>query len=401
MVIFLAVVVGLLVAVAAFAAMTQVRKNQKSNVLQEVGDGLDPTMLTELLKNVITSEVTTATQTAMHQTNEGTQQFFKANAETLTEQTKNLLNPMQTELSGLKDVVEKLQTAHSSTSGQVNNLNQQLTDLNSSTNRMVSALQSPVSRGKWGENSLRNIIELAGMSPYADFVTQTSGEVDGKVGIPDVVVRLPNNSSLAIDAKAPGSAYEQMIGSENPDEQQRLLQNHIAAMKEHVKTLSTRAYWNQFEYSPEFVVMFVPLESMLSDALRAEPTLFDEAMKKHVLLASPMNLLAMLLASARGWQAFHIEKEAKTVGDLAKELYRRVATMLDHVAKAGRGLESANRAYNDMIGSMERNVLPTMRKLNELNIVSDPTKEIKITETPVRPLNAPELEENQEGESRD
>ncbi len=401
MVIFLAVVVGLLAAVVAFATMTQVRKNKAQNGNLETVDGLDPAMLTELLKNVITAEVTTATQTAMHQTNEGTQQFFKANAETLTEQTKNLLNPMQTELAGLKEVVSKLQTAHSATSGQVNNLNQQLTDLNSSTNRMVGALQSPVSRGKWGENSLRNIIELAGMSPYADFATQTSGQVDGKIGIPDVVVRLPNNSSLAIDAKAPGSAYEQMVGSENPDEQKRLLLTHIAAMKEHVKTLSGKRYWDQFEYSPEFVVMFVPLESMLSDALRAEPTLFDEAMKKNVLLASPMNLLAMLLASARGWQAFHIEKEAQTVGDLAKELYRRVATMLDHVAKAGRGLESANKGFNEMIGSMERNVLPTMRKLNELNIVSDPTKEIKITETPIRPLNAPELDDDQEDESQD
>ncbi|MEC7924619.1 MAG: DNA recombination protein RmuC, partial [Actinomycetota bacterium] len=102
-----------------------------------------------------------------------------------------------------------------------------------------------------------------------------------------------------------------------------------------------------------------------------------------------------------GWQAFHIEKEAQTVGDLAKELYRRVATMLDHVAKAGRGLESANKGFNEMIGSMERNVLPTMRKLNELNIVSDPTKEIKITETPIRPLNAPELDDDQEDESQD
>ena len=401
MVIFLAVVVGILVAVAAFVLMTRFQKSEASSPDQYAADGIDPTVLTELLKNVITAEVTTATQTAMHQTNEGTQQFFKANAETLTEQTKNLFNPMQTELAGLKEVVEKLQSAHSATSGQVINLNQQLTDLNSSTNRMVSALQSPVSRGKWGENSLRNIIELAGMSPYADFATQTTGEVDGKIGIPDVVVRLPNNSSLAIDAKAPGSAYEQMVGSENPDDQQRLLQTHIAAMKEHVKTLSTKAYWNQFEYSPEFVVMFVPLESMLSDALRAEPTLFDESMKKRVLLASPMNLLAMLLASARGWQAFHIEQEAQTVGDLAKELYRRVATMCDHVAKAGRGLESANRAYNDMIGSMEKNVLPTMRKLNELNIVSEPTKEIKITETPIRPLNAPELDEENESKGRD
>ena len=396
--IVIAVIVGFVTALIAYTILTQIRKTGSTDTSPDHGESLDPAVLTELLKNVITAEVATATQTAMNQTNEGTQQFFKANTQTLTEQTKNLLNPMQTELASLKEVVGKLQTAYSAESGKVQNLNQQLTDLNSSTNRMVSALQSPVSRGKWGENSLRNIIEIAGMSPYADFTTQTTGNIDGKVGIPDVVVRLPNNSSLAIDAKAPGSAYEQMVSSENLEEQQRLLRAHIAAIKDHVKTLATRAYWNQFEHSPEFVVMFVPLESMLSDALRAEPMLFDDAMKKRVLLASPMNLLAMLHTSARGWQAFHIEKEAKTVGDLANELYRRVATMLDHVAKAGRGLESANDAYNKMIGSMERNVLPTMRKLNDLNIVSEPVKEIKTTETTIRPLNAPEL---QAGESTD
>ena len=185
MVIFLVVVVGVLAAVVAFMVMTQMQRNKAPDVDLDPVSGLDPSML-ELLKNVITAEVTTAAQSAMHQTNEGTQQFFKANAETLTEQTKNLLSPMQIELASLKEVITNLQTAHSNTSGQVNSLNQQLTDLNSSTNRMVGALQSPVSRGKWGENSLRNIIELAGMSPYADFTTQTSGQVDGKVGIPDL-----------------------------------------------------------------------------------------------------------------------------------------------------------------------------------------------------------------------
>ncbi len=400
MVIFLAVVVGILAAFIAFMMMTQMQKNKSTDGDLHSISGLDPSVL-ELIKNVINAEVTTAAQSAMQQTNEGTQQFFKANTETLTEQTKNLLNPMETELASLKEVITNLQTAHTSTSGQVNNLNQQLTDLNSSTNRMVGALQSPVSRGKWGENSLRNIIELAGMSPYADFTTQTSGQVDGKVGIPDVVIRLPNDSSLAIDAKAPGSAYEQMVGSESPDEQNRLLEAHIAAMKQHIKTLAGRAYWNQFENSPEFVIMFVPLESMLSDALRAAPTLLEEAMKDKVILASPMNLLAVLKATFHGWQVFHIQKEAKTVGDLAQTLYRRIDTMLGHVAKAGRGLESANKAHNEMIGSLEKMVLPTMRELNELNIVSEPPKELEITQTPIRPLNVPELNEVQEDDSKD
>ena len=400
MVVFLVVLVGILIAVVSFMLMTQLQKNKTVDADINSISSLDPSAL-ELIKSVINAEVTTAAQAAMQQTNEGTQQFFKANTETLTEQTKNLLNPMETELTNLKEVIAKLQTAHNSTSGQVNNLNQQLTDLNSSTSRMVGALQSPVSRGKWGENSLRNIIELAGMSPYADFVTQTSGQVDGKVGIPDVVIRLPNDSSLAIDAKAPGSAYEQMVGSESPDDQARLLQAHIAAMKQHIKTLAGRAYWNQFENSPEFVVMFVPLESMLSDALRAAPTLLDEAMKDKIILASPMNLLAVLKATFHGWQVFHIQKEAKTVGDLAQTLYRRIDTMLGHVAKAGRGLESANKAHNEMIGSLEKMVLPTMRELNELNIVSEPPKELEITQTPIRPLNVPELNEYHEDESQD
>ena len=145
--------------------------------------------------------------------------------------------------------------------------------MNTAANKMVQAMHSPVSRGKWGENSLRNIIETAGMLPYSDFTEQTTGEIEGRI-LDLMSINLPNQGSLAVDAKAPefAEAYEKMIATESIEEQQLLLADHIKSMRAHVKTLSLKEYWNQFERSPEFVVMFVPLESMLSDALKADPT---------------------------------------------------------------------------------------------------------------------------------
>ena len=245
-----------------------------------------------------------------------------------------------------------------------------------------------IDRGSIGDT----IIETAGMLPYSDFTEQTSGEVEGRILRPDVVINLPNQGSLAVDAKAPefAEAYEKMIATESIEEQQLLLADHIKSMRAHVKTLSLKEYWNQFDRSPEFVVMFVPLESMLSDALKADPTLVDDAMRSRVLIASPMNLLALLLAAHRGWQDFRVQEDAKKIGDLTKELYKRFSTLFDYVRKTGKGIQQSTTNYNNLVGALESRVLPTLRKLDDLNVVDGEIASIEPLETSIRELSVPE-----------
>ena len=345
-----------------------------------------------VLKSVIRDEVTQATQSAMQATSDGTEKFFVAQAATLEEKTKNLLTPAETILKALDERVEKLTTSYNTHQGKVSRLTEEMMGMNTAANKMVQAMHSPVSRGKWGENSLRNIIETAGMLPYSDFTEQTTGEVEGRVLRPDVVINLPNQGSLAVDAKAPefAEAYEKMIATESIEEQQLLLADHIKSMRAHVKTLSLKEYWNQFDRSPEFVVMFVPLESMLSDALKADPTLVDDAMRSRVLIASPMNLLALLLAAHRGWQDFRVQEDAKKIGDLTKELYKRFSTLFDYVRKTGKGIQQSTTNYNNLIGALESRVLPTLRKLDDLNVVDGEIASIEPLETSIRELSVPE-----------
>ena len=345
-----------------------------------------------VLKSVIRDEVTQATQSAMQVNSDGTEKFFVAQAATLEEKTKSLLTPAETILKALDERVEKLTTSYNTHQGKVSRLTEEMMGMNTAANKMVQAMHSPVSRGKWGENSLRNIIETAGMLPYSDFTEQTTGEVEGRILRPDVVINLPNQGSLAVDAKAPefAEAYEKMIATESIEEQQLLLGAHIKSMRAHVKTLSLKEYWNQFDRSPEFVVMFVPLESMLSDALKADPTLVDDAMRSRVLIASPMNLLALLLAAHRGWQDFRVQEDAKKIGDLTKELYKRFSTLFDYVRKTGKGIQQSTTNYNNLIGALESRVLPTLRKLDDLNVVDGEIASIEPLETSIRELSVPE-----------
>ena len=345
-----------------------------------------------VLKSVIRDEVTQATQSAMQASSDGTEKFFVAQAATLEEKTKSLLTPAETILKALDERVEKLTTSYNTHQGKVSRLTEEMMGMNTAANKMVQAMHSPVSRGKWGENSLRNIIETAGMLPYSDFTEQTTGEVEGRILRPDVVINLPNQGSLAVDAKAPefAEAYEKMIATESIEEQQLLLADHIKSMRAHVKTLSLKEYWNKFDRSPEFVVMFVPLESMLSDALKADPSLVDDAMRSRVLIASPMNLLALLLAAHRGWQDFRVQEDAKKIGDLTKELYKRFSTLFDYVRKTGKGIQQSTTNYNNLIGALESRVLPTLRKLDDLNVVDGEIASIEPLETSIRELSVPE-----------
>ena len=309
------------------------------------------------------------------------------------EQTKGLLDPFTKQIDQLGKTVSELRSAHDKEKGAVETLTSRMGELSASNVALTEALRSPTARGAWGENQLRNVIELAGMAPYCDYEEQATGENrSGSIGRPDVRVRLPNGAHLAVDAKVPLDAYLEAQESSDQAEIESHLSRHASALRSHVNALANRKYWEQNDGpAPEFVVLFVPGESFLADALRVDVSLLQDAMEKRVLLASPVNLLALLWAVARGWQEARITEHAKEIADLGEELYERIGTVLGHMDKTGRGLNSAVNSYNTMIGSVDGRLMATLRKFPDLGIGNEVIASPEELETKPRDLQAEEM----------
>ena len=352
---------------------------------------VDQASLVSAVRTAIDAQIRQVTQDALNNVNNQVDRLYQARAQTLTGETKTLLDPVASQLKELRGAVTSLQSSYDENKGLSSIISTQISQLTDTTAALQGALKSSSARGAWGEQQLRNVIDLAGMESYCDFDEQTTFSNNDRLQRPDAVVRLPNDSWVVIDAKTPLDAY--LRAQEAPDTatQQRFLQDHAKAVRDHARVLADKKYWDQFDRSPEYVIMFIPGESFLSDALRADPTLLEVAMRSRVLIASPVNLLALLLAVAKGWQAFQIAEHAEKIAQLGKELYERVGTVLDHVDKTGRGLDSAIKAYNLMVGSMESRVLPTLRKFKETGITAGEVEDLKAIDTAPRQLSAPEL----------
>ena len=299
------------------------------------------------------------------------------------------MNQLKTSVGELKSTYEKNKGSFESSS---HNLVEQINELSTRTSALAGALKSPSARGAWGENQLRNIIDLAGMASFCDFSEQSTATGDDGALRPDLTVRLPNGAFLVVDSKVPLSAYLRMQELEDPVAREAELKGHVKAVQAHVKALSDKQYWALFDDAPDFVVMFVPGESFLADAVRAEAGLIDEAMRQRVIIASPMSLMALLLTFARGWQTTQLAENAKKVEEQGRELHRRVGTTLAAMAKTGRGLESATKAYNEMVGSVESRVLPTLRRFNELGVAGEELPSVKPVESATRNVTARERE---------
>ena len=358
---------------------------------------VDATALAQQIGAEVKAQVA---ETAINALNSNTDQFLRLAEErmaTVHEKTKGLLDPLGIQMKKLDETVGHLRSAHEKDRGAVDTLTSrlglQLTELQTSTTTLSEALRSRTARGVWGENQLRNVIELAGMESYCDFTEQTSGENRDGAGVrPDVLVRLPNGAHLAVDAKVPLDAYLRAQEATDQALVDRELNNHAKALGEHVKELAKKRYWAVDDgSSPEFVVLFVPGESFLADALRVQPTLLQEAIKHRVLLASPVNLLALLWAVAGGWQQARVNEYAREVADLGKELYERVGKILGDVETTGKRLNSTVGAFNELIGSIDSRLLVTMRRFPDLGIGSENLPEMSEIETRARDLRAAEL----------
>jgi len=264
-------------------------------------------------------------------------------------------------------------------------------DLKTETAALVSALRKPQTRGRWGELQLRRVVEYAGMTGQCDFTEQTSVTTSDGVLRPDMVVRLVGGKSIVVDSKVTLAAYLEAHDAADDAIRDQRLAAHARHLRTHVDQLAAKSYWSQFSPAPEFVVLFVPGDAFLSAALDRDPALLEDAFAKKVHIATPTTLISVLRTCAYAWQQDALAANAKAVFDLGRELYKRLGTFGGHMDKLGRSLESAVNTYNKSVGSLEKQVLVTARRLNDLDVVDEELAVAGGIEEPVRPLAAPEL----------
>ncbi|WBO24131.1 DNA recombination protein RmuC [Sphingomonas abietis] len=301
------------------------------------------------------------------------QRFAQAD-EKSGERLKALLNPVETTLKRYEESVGKVEKERTEAYGNLTGLISSMRDgqeaVRGEAARLVNALRAaPKARGRWGEQQLRNVLETCGLAEHTDFAMEVSVAMDDGARLrPDAIVRVPGGRALVIDAKVSLNAYQDAFAAIDEAERARHLAIHAAAMKAHVTGLSAKAYWSQFEDAPDYVIMFVPGEHFLAAALENDPTLWDYAFDRRVLLATPTNLVAIARTVSAVWRQEKLAKEAQQIGTLGKEMYERLSAAAGHLRKVGTGLSSAVNNYNSFVSSFESRVLVTGRKFRDLNI---------------------------------
>jgi DNA recombination protein RmuC len=247
------------------------------------------------------------------------------------------------------------------------------------TQNLVNALRRPEVRGRWGEITLRRLVELAGMVEHCDFQEQVhSVDKDDNIIRPDMIVRMPDRRELVVDVKTPLDAYLEAVEAKDDTQRKLGLQRHARNLREHIRKLAGKSYWDQFPQSPEFVILFIPGDQFLSAALNEDPELIESALSQQIILATPTSFVALLKAVAYGWRQLSLAENAEEIRKLAEDLYGRLAAFAGHMNKVGKQLASSVENYNRAVGSLERKVLPGARKFVELGI--RPKKEIEHVE---------------------
>jgi DNA recombination protein RmuC len=316
---------------------------------------------------------------------------LRENANMFLDRTRSELEPLGQSLDTLderiRELEQKRQGAYGELRQQLRELGRTQHDLQQTTTSLSEALRSSTARGQWGELQLRRIVELAGMVEHVDFDEQeTAGD-----GRPDLVVRLPNEGILPVDAKTPMAAYLEAMNASGDQLKRDKLQAHAQAVKSRIRDLSRKQYWEQFDRAPQFVILFVPYESCLGAAFEQDGDLLEYALQSHVVVTSPVTLLALLKAVAYGWQQVSVTENARQIAEEGRALYRRLSILTGHIEDVGTNLGRAVDAFNKMIGSLELRLLPSARRFQELEVdPDDPPTLHSVDQTP-RHITAEEL----------
>ena len=309
---------------------------------------------------------------------------------------ENLVAPINETLTRYDQQIQSMERsrsqAYGSLSQQVESLLVSQQKLESETSKLVKALRTPQVRGRWGEFQLRKVVELAGMSAHCDFVEQETMSSEAGRLRPDLIVKLPGGKNIVVDSKASLQAYLDALETDHEDRRKSLLQDHARQIRNHLQSLSSKAYWSHLKDTPEFVILFIPGETFLSAAAERDADLLEDGVKQRVIFATPLTLIALLRAVAYGWTQERLADNARKISDLGKELYDRVATLTQHFRILGQSLGKSVKAYNDAVGSLEGRVLTSARKFKELGATpQNEILELEPVDQATREIQAPEL----------
>lgn len=325
---------------------------------------------------------------ALHQSNkqflqlaEQTLKQFHIKAQgNLTEKEKaieNLVKPVHEALKKTEQQIREIEKdrkeAYGALHSHLQNMAQTQQQLQQETRNLVQALKRPEVRGQWGELTLRRLVELAGMVEHCDFFEQEQVKSDEGLLRPDMVVRMPGGRDIVVDVKTPLDAYLRAIEATDDKTRDEALLHHTRNVRERVRELASKRYWSQFDQAPDFIVLFIPGDQFLSAALDIDRELLEYALQQKVILATPTSLIALLRAVAYGWRQEQLAKNADRIRITGEDLYRRLATFSEHLAKLGRSLDGVVSTFNKTVGSFDSKVLPGARKLTELGVEESKT----------------------------
>jgi DNA recombination protein RmuC len=307
-----------------------------------------------------------------------------------------MLKPVKESIDSYKKRIEELEKGSEKTFGQITEMlsNIQITNasLQKETGALVNALRNPRVRGRWGEIGLKRVVEFSGLSAHCDFIEQVYTEGEDSVLKPDMIINLPGNSHVVVDSKLPLDAYLQALETDDENSRNLLFIKHAKDLRDHVNRLSKKQYWSQFQNTPDFVVLYMEVESALNVALMTDKTLLQDAMNNKIILTTPTTLIVVLKSVAMSWQQHNITENALEIMEAAIDFYGRVSVFADHLDRVGGGLKSALKGYNDAVGSWESRVLPAGRKLEQLKATGNKSTlpDFDIIDKPVRELNKSE-----------